>query len=200
MTVFRLGLTGSIGMGKSTTARMFADAAVPVWDADAAVHRLYSSGGEAVPLIAAHWPDVVAGGVVHRDRLKPIVTADPAALATLERLIHPLVARDRAEFLASCAADLAVLDIPLLFETGAEVQMDATLLVTAPPALQHARVLARPGMTEAAFRAILSRQMPDAQKRARATHIIETLSLDSARAAVHALIDYLRSSQQMAHA
>lgn len=196
MTVFRLGLTGSIGMGKSTTARMFADQGVPVWDADAAVHRLYSAGGTAVQPVAGHWPGVVVDGAVQRDRLKPIVTADPAALSLLEQIVHPLVAADRADFLASCPPGLAVLDIPLLFETGAEAQMDATLLVTAPPDVQRARVLARPGMTEAAFQAILSRQMPDAQKRARATHIIETLSLDSARAGVQALIGYLRSTRQ----
>jgi dephospho-CoA kinase len=196
MTTFRLGLTGSIGMGKSTTARMFADQGVPVWDADAAVHRLYAPGGAGVPVVAGRWPDVVADGAIQRDRLKSIVTADPAALAALERIVHPLVAGDRAEFLAACPPGLVVLDIPLLFETGAEAQMDATLLVTAPPALQRARVLARPGMTEAAFHAILSRQMPDAQKRARATHIIETLGVDAARAAVLALIDYLRSTMQ----
>lgn len=197
MTVFRLGLTGSIGMGKSTTARFFAEAGLPVWDADAAVHRLYAPGGAAVPLVGAIWPDVVSDGAIRRDLLKPVVAGDPAALQRLESIVHPLVSADRAMFLEDCTADIAVLDIPLLFETGADAQMDATLLVTAPPQLQRQRVLARPGMTDEVFRAILARQMPDAQKRARATHIIETLSLDAARAAVHALIDYIRNPSQV---
>lgn len=194
MTGFRLGLTGSIGMGKSTTAGFFAAADVPVWDADAAVHRLYAPGGAATAAICAHWPGVGApDGSVDRTALKSIVTADPAALHRLESLVHPLVARDRAHFIAAHPATLVVLDIPLLFETGADAAMDATLLVTAPPALQRVRVLARPGMTEAALAAILARQMPDADKRARATHIIETLGIDAARAAVHALIAHLES-------
>jgi dephospho-CoA kinase len=193
--VTRLGLTGSIGMGKSTTAGFFRDAGVPVWDADAAVHRLYAPGGAAVATLAARWPQVLsADGGIDRAALKPLVTADPSALAWLEAQVHPLVAADRAAFLAAATADLVVLDIPLLFETGADAAMDATLLVTAPAALQRARVLARPGMTEAALAAILARQMPDADKRARATHIIETLSLDSARACVAALVAYLRSA------
>ncbi len=193
MNAFRLGLTGSIGMGKSTTAGFFREAGVPVWDADAAVHRLYAPGGAAVAPVSARWPQVLGGdGGIDRALLKPVVTADPAALAWLESQVHPLVAADRAAFLAAATADLVVLDIPLLFETGGDAQMDATLLVTAPAALQRARVLARPGMTEAAFAAILARQMPDAQKRARATHIIETLSPDAARACVSALVAYIR--------
>lgn len=193
MSAFRLGLTGSIGMGKSTTAGFFRAAGVPVWDADAAVHRLYAPGGAAVAPVAARWPQVRgADGGIDRAALKPIVTADPAALAWLEAQVHPLVAADRAAFLAAAEADIVVLDIPLLFETGGEADMDATLLVTAPPELQRARVLARPGMTEETFRAILARQMPDAEKRARATHIIETLSPDAARACVLALIAYIR--------
>lgn len=193
MNAFRLGLTGSIGMGKSTTAGFFREAGIPVWDADAAVHRLYAPGGAAVAPVSARWPQVLGGdGGIDRALLKTVVTADPAALAWLESQVHPLVAADRAAFLAAATADLVVLDIPLLFETGGDAQMDATLLVTAPAALQRARVLARPGMTEAAFAAILARQMPDAQKRARATHIIETLSLDAVRACVSALIAYIR--------
>ncbi|QYK41938.1 MAG: dephospho-CoA kinase [Paracoccaceae bacterium] len=195
MTAFRLGLTGSIGMGKSTTAVMFADEGVPVWDADAAVHKLYAPGGDAVAPVAAIWPRAVSAGGVDRQVLKSIVTADPAGLARLEAVVHPLVAADRAAFLARTDADLVVLDIPLLFETGAEALMDATLLVTAPPALQRQRVLSRPGMTEAAFDAILARQMPDRDKRARATHIIETLSHASVRAAVRALIAYIRAPE-----
>ncbi|MFN3970046.1 MAG: dephospho-CoA kinase [Gemmobacter sp.] len=201
MTAFRLGLTGSIGMGKSTTAAMFAAEGLPVWDADAAVHRLYAPGAAGTVAISARWPGTLApDGAIDRTALKSIVTADAAALATLESLVHPLVAEDRARFLATTTADIVILDIPLLFETGLDAAMDATLLVTAPPALQRARVLARPGMTEAAFRAILSRQMPDADKRARATHIIETLGLDAARACVLALIDHIRSTGTPDHA
>lgn len=195
MTGFRLGLTGSIGMGKSTTAAMFADEGIPVWDADAAVHRLYAPGGSGHAEISARWPEAATDAGVDRAVLKSIVTADPRALSELEALIHPLVTADRAAFLDGVTADILVLDIPLLFETGAEAQMNATLLVTAPPALQRARVLARPGMTEHAFRAILARQMPDTEKRGRATHIIETLALDATRAQVRALIAWLRQSE-----
>lgn len=192
MTAFRLGLTGSIGMGKSTTAQFFLDEGIPVWDADAAVHRLYSAGGAAVAPLAALCPGAVAEGGISRDRLKVWIASDPEALPRIESVVHPLVAQDRAAFLAASRADIVVLDIPLLFEKGTEAEMDATLLVTAPPALQRARVMARPGMTEAQFAAILSRQMPDREKRARATHIIETLSLDAARACVRALIGHIR--------
>ena len=191
---FRLGLTGSIGMGKSTTAQMFRDLGHPVWDADAAVHRLYAPGGAAVAPIAALCPAAAEGGGISRPALKQWIAADPAALGHIETIVHPLVSADRAAFLAGTGGDLVVLDIPLLFETGAEAAMDAVLLVTAPPAVQRARVLARPGMTEADFRLILSRQMPDREKRARATHIIETLALDAVQAAVRALIAYLRQT------
>ncbi len=188
--MIRLGLTGSIGMGKSTTAAMFRDAGVPVWDADAAVHRLYTKGGAAVAPMKAAFPDAVTDHV-DRTVLRTLIAQDPAALARIEAIVHPLVAADRAAFAPS--GDLAVYDIPLLFENGTEGQFDATLLVTAPPALQRARVMARPQMTPAHFAHILSRQMPDADKRARATHIIETLDLDATRAQVHALIAYYRS-------
>jgi dephospho-CoA kinase len=194
MTPFRLGLTGSIGMGKSTTAAMFAEAGVAVWDADAAVHRLYAKGGAAVAPMAALHPAAVIEGAVDRMALKGWIAKDPSALQQIETVVHPLVAADRAAFLARAKRDIVVLDIPLLFEKGTEQDLDATLLVTAPAVLQRARVLARPGMTEAQFSAILARQMPDAEKRARATHIIETLSLDSARAAVLALISYIRET------
>jgi len=194
MTPFRLGLTGSIGMGKSTTAVMFAEAGVAVWDADAAVHRLYAKGGAAVAPMAALHPAAVIEGAVDRMALKGWIAKDPSALQQIETVVHPLVAADRAAFLARAKGDIVVLDIPLLFEKGTEQDLDATLLVTAPAVLQRARVLARPGMTEAQFSAILARQMPDAEKRGRATHIIETLSLDSARAAVLALISYIRET------
>jgi len=195
MTAFRLGLTGSIGMGKSTTAGYFVALGIPVWDADAAVHRLYAQGGAGVGAIAALCPAAAAGGTVDRFALTAWIARDPAALAQIEAAIHPLVAVDRTAFLAAAPGDLVVLDIPLLFETGADRELDATLLVTAPPALQRARVLARPGMTEARFHALLARQLPDAEKRARATHIIETLGLEAARQAVLALIAYIREGR-----
>ncbi|PRD37171.1 UNVERIFIED_CONTAM: coaE [Trichonephila clavipes] len=179
-------------MGKSTTAGFFRAAGLPVWDADAAVHRLYSAGGAAVAPIGVLLPDAVIGGAVSRDRLKQALARDAKLLAKLEHIVHPLVAADREAFAAKTVTDIAVFDIPLLFEKGTETDMDATLLVTAPAALQRARVLARPGMTEAQFDLILSRQMPDRDKRARATHIIETLSLPSVEAGVTALIAYIR--------
>lgn len=195
MTPYRLGLTGSIGMGKSTTAAMFVDLGIPVWDADAAVHRLYAPGGAAVaPLSRLHPPALAAGGI-DRMALKAWIATDPTALGQIETIVHPLVAADRKEFIRSARAGIVVLDIPLLFETGAEATLDATLLVTAPPELQRARVLARPGMTEQQFGLILSRQMPDPEKRRRATHIIETLSIPSVRAGVEALVNYIRSGR-----
>ena len=193
MTPFRLGLTGSIGMGKSTTAAFFRSAGIPVWDADAAVHRLYT--GAAVASLGDLLPQSVQAGNVSREILKEAIAENPALLPQIEAIVHPLVAADRAVFLAKTVSDIAVFDIPLLFEKGTEAEMDATLLVTAPPALQRARVLARPGMTEDQFALILSRQMPDAEKRARATHIIETLSLASVQACVLALIDHIRKAR-----
>ncbi|MGB5558371.1 MAG: dephospho-CoA kinase [Paracoccaceae bacterium] len=192
---FLLGLTGSIGMGKSTTAAMFADAGVPVWDADAAVHRLYAPGGAAVTPMAALCPQALVDGAIDRGALKDWIARDSTALSQIEAVVHPLVAADRAEFIAAATqggADVVVLDIPLLFETGADNDMDATLVVCAPPDIQRARVLARPGMTEAQMATILARQMPDAEKRARATHVIETISLEAASRDVRHLIAKLR--------
>lgn len=189
--MFRLGLTGSIGMGKSTTAGFFTELGLPVWDADAAVHRLYSPGGAAVGPIAAMWPDALRGGAVDRAALRAAIAADPTALPRIEAIVHPLVAADRAAF--APATDIAVFDIPLLFEKGTETEMDATLLVTAPPEVQRARVMARSGMTEEIFATILARQMPDRDKRARASHIIETLGHEAARAGVAALVAYIRT-------
>lgn len=189
---FRLGLTGSIGMGKSTTAGFFREEGIPVWDADAAVHRLYSPGGAAVAAIAAAFPAARVDGRIDRGVLKSAIAADAGALARIEAIVHPLVAADRARFLADSKADIVVLDIPLLFETGSAAQMNATLLVTAPPEVQRARVLARPGMTETQFATILARQMPDREKRALADHIIETLGHEAARACVQALIRHIR--------
>lgn len=195
MMPFRLGLTGSIGMGKSTTAGFFAAEGVPVWDADAAVHRLYAPGGRAVAQIAKLCPQAVTAGRVDRTALKAWIARDGTALSKIETIVHPLVAADRAAFLAAAQGDLVLCDVPLLFETGVDAQFDATLLVTAPPAVQRARVMARPGMTEATFRMILSRQIPDRDKRARATHIIETLGRAAVQAAVCALIDYIRQTR-----
>lgn len=185
---YRLGLTGSIGMGKTTTAEMFRALDVPVWDADATVHRLYR--GAAVAPVSALCPEAVKDGRVDRTALKAWIARDPDALARLEAVVHPLVAADRADFVAQANAPLVVLDIPLLFETGADV--DGVLVVTAPAEVQKARVLARPGMTEAQFAQILSRQMPDSQKRARADFVIQTVEMDKTRSAVQNLVLKLR--------
>jgi dephospho-CoA kinase len=191
MTV-KLGLTGSIGMGKSTTAAMFRAAKVPVWDADESVHRLYAPGGAAVAPVAAAIPEAVIDGAVSRTRLKQAITANPALLDQLEAIVHPLVARDRAQFLERHATEpLVLLDIPLLFETGAQDWLDAVLVVTTDPETQKARVMVRPGMTEGLFAQISARQMPDAEKRARADHLIETRTLDQTRTEVAHLIDAL---------
>ncbi|MCB1394847.1 MAG: dephospho-CoA kinase [Rhodobacteraceae bacterium] len=187
-----LGLTGSIGMGKSTTSGFFREAGVPVWDADAAVHDLYAPGGGAVAPIAALHPAAAQNGAIDRAALRDWIAADPTALKQIEAVVHPLVAQSRAAFLAAhVGAPLVVLDVPLLFETGGNVYCDATVTVTAPPEVQRARVLARPGMTEAHLQTILSKQVPDAEKRARADHVIETLTLDQTRAAVFDLIAQL---------
>ncbi|MEI4485398.1 dephospho-CoA kinase [Frigidibacter sp. MR17.14] len=192
---FRLGLTGSIGMGKSTTAAMFAEAGVPVWDADATVHRLYAAGGAAVPAIAALAPEAVIGGAVDRGRLKDWLAGDRARLAALEAAVHPLVSADRSDFIAQNAGKpLVLLDIPLLYEAGGFADVDAVVVVSAPPEVQRDRVLARPGMTPEALEMILSRQLPDAEKRTRADYVIETVSLDAARAAVADLVAKLGKS------
>jgi dephospho-CoA kinase len=189
---FRLGLTGSIGMGKTTTAAMFAEAGVPVWSADDCVHRLYAPGGAGVPAIAALCPAAVLDGAVSRPLLRAAIAADPALLPRIEAAIHPLVAADRAAFLAAASADIVVLDIPLLFETGADAACDAVAVVSTTPAEQAARVLSRPGMTRADLDLILSRQMPDSRKRALADYVIPTRTLDGARAAVHDVIADIR--------
>jgi len=189
---FRLGLTGSIGMGKSTTAAMFAEEGVPVWDADAAVHRLYETDGAAVKVLAKVMPDVIEDGAVSRDLIKAAIARDPSVLSKIEGYVHPLVAADRTSFADRSQEPIILFDIPLLFETGADVGMDAVVVVSASPALQKERVLARPGMTEAQFEIILARQMPDPQKRARADYVIETVSLDATRAAVRDVLTKIR--------
>lgn len=190
---FRLGLTGSIGMGKSTTARLFADRGCAVWDADAAVHRLYGPGGAAVDPVAALCPDARRDNGIDRAALRAWIAADATALPRLEAVVHPLVAQDRADWAAHQSVDVAVFDIPLLFETGIDAEMDATAVVSAPADLQRDRVLQRPGMTAADFDRILSRQLPDAEKRARATHVIDTTSPDSARRDVDRVLAAIRS-------
>jgi dephospho-CoA kinase len=194
MTPFRLGLTGSIGMGKSTTAQMFADEGVPVWDADATVHRLYAPGGAAARALGAALPGSLGpDGGVDRTALKAMIAANPAVLDQLNAVVHPLVSADRAAFLDAATADIVLLDIPLLYESGLESTCDAVAVVTAPAHIQRARVLARDTMTPAMFETILARQMPDADKRARADYLIETLTLDAARTAVkHVLADIRR--------
>jgi len=186
-----VGLTGSIGMGKSTVARMFADLGAVLWDADDAVHRLYAAGGAAVAPVRKAFPDAVPGDAVDRERLGALVLNDPDALRALEAIVHPLVASDRADLVAAAARDgapMLVLDIPLLFETGQQDAFDAVVVVSAPEAVQRHRVLARPGMTQEKLDAILARQTPDAEKRARADYVIPTdTSLDETRAAVRSV-------------
>ena len=194
---FSLGLTGSIGMGKSTTAGLFRELGVPVHDADAAVHALY--GEEGVAPVEAAFPGVTQGGRVDRTLLGARVLGDDAEMKRLEAIVHPLVRAREIAFLqraAASGADVAVLDIPLLYETGAEGRVDAVLVVTAPESVQRARVLARPGMTEDKFAAILSRQLPDSEKRRRADHVIDTgHGLAHARAEVAALLARLRKGK-----
>ncbi len=188
--MIRLGLTGSIGMGKSTVAAMFADEGVPVFDADAAVHRLQGPGGRVVAAIEAAFPGTTGPAGVDRPALSAAVLGDDAAMKRLEAIVHPAVAADRTAFLADhAAAPLVLLDIPLLFETGGERAVDRVAVVSAAADVQRARVLARPGMTAAKFAAILARQLPDADKRARADFVIATdVPLDQSRAAVRAVI------------
>jgi dephospho-CoA kinase len=197
--VIVLGLTGSIGMGKSTTARMFADEGVPVHDADAAVHRLYE--GRAAPLVGAAFPGTVIAGVVDRARLAAAVLNDRAAMSRLEAIVHPLVREEEREFLERhrrAGAPLVVLDIPLLFETGAEDRVDRIAVVTADAAEQRRRVLSRPGMTEEKFAAILARQVADSEKRARADFLIDTgRGFDHARAEVRAIIRSLTGKSRL---
>ncbi len=189
--MFILGLTGSVGMGKSTTLRFFADAGVPVYDADREVHRLYE--GAAVPAIEAAFPGTTADGKVDRTKLAARVLGDPAALARLEAIVHPMVQEAERQILEAAEAaghKVAVLDIPLLYEVEADKRVDAVVVVTAPPEVQRARVMERPGMTEEKFAAILAKQMPDAEKRRRADFIVDSSQgLDAARAQVRAILE-----------
>jgi dephospho-CoA kinase len=185
-----LGLTGSIGMGKSTAAGFFADAGVPIYDADAAVHRLYE--GAAVPAIEAAFPGTTADGKVDRTRLAAQVLGDPAALKRLEAIVHPLVRRDEEAFLAKAVADdakVVVLNIPLLFETGGDARCDAVVVVSAPPEIRRARIMSRPGMTDEKLASIVAKQMPDDEKRRRADFVVDTSKdLDSTRTQIHEIL------------
>ena len=187
-----LGLTGSIGMGKSTTAGMFADEGALIWNADRAVHDLYARGGAAVGPIGEAFPGVVVNGAVDRGRLAEALGRDETAFRRLETIVHPLVAEGRVDDLAAArrrGVKLAVLDIPLLFETGGDRAVDAVVVVTAPPEVQAERVLARPGMTRARFDAIVARQTPDAEKRARADFVVDTSEgIDAARTQVERIV------------
>jgi dephospho-CoA kinase len=191
-----LGLTGSIGMGKSTTARMFAEEGVKVHDADATVHALYARGGAAVAPIGAAFPGAVKEGAVDRQVLAGEVGRDPEALARLEGIVHPLVARSRDTFLAAArrdGADVVVLDVPLLFETGAQEGLDAVVVASAPAHVQRQRVLERPGMSASKLDSLIARQIPDAEKRARADFVVDTgQGLDHARSQVRQILRTVR--------
>jgi dephospho-CoA kinase len=189
---FVLGLTGSIGMGKSTTAKMFADEGIPVWDADATVHRLYQPGQPAALAVGQVFPQAMTpDGTVNRATLRAMINDDPSVLDRLNAIVHPLVAQDRAAFLAAQPAPIVLLDVPLLFETGLAASCDAVAVVSAPEDIQRARVLAR-GTTEEELAILLSRQLPDAEKRARADYLIPTTSLEAASQAVKDVLANIR--------
>jgi dephospho-CoA kinase len=195
-----IGLTGSIGMGKSTTAAMFHDAGVPVYDADAAVHGLYDLGGAAVAPVGEAFPGVVRDGRVDREALREAVLGKPDELKRLNAIVHPLVGRDRAGFFAKAqaeGAEMVVLDIPLLFETGGHTNVDAVVVASAPADMQRERVLARPGMSPQRLDAILAQQLADAEKRARAHFVVDTSrGLEPAREQVAEIIAVMRDPQK----
>ena len=190
--MFLLGLTGSIGMGKSTTAKLFAAQGCAVWDADAAVHRLYAEGGLAVAPLSEVFPDAIDAGAVSRTRLKEIIGRDPDALRRIEAIVHPLVGQDRAAFIQNATSDIVVLDIPLLFETGGEARVDAVACVTIDEETQRERVLARGTMTEEQFNAIKAKQMPAAEKCARSDFVIETDTIEHATSQVQGVVETIR--------
>lgn len=196
-----LGLTGSIGMGKSTTAKLFAEAGVPVYDADAAVHQLYE--GEAAPAIEAAFPGTTVDGKVDRPKLSARVVHDPAAIKQLEQIVHPMLGASRQRFFAeaeAAKAPVVVLDIPLLFETGGEKRVDAVVVVSTSPELQRERVLARGTMDEAKLNAIIAKQTPDAEKRKRADFVVDTShGLEPVRAQIkHILAEVVKMPQRRA--
>ncbi|WP_299921841.1 dephospho-CoA kinase [uncultured Pelagimonas sp.] len=185
---FKLGLTGSIGMGKSTTANIFAELGCAVWDADAAVHRLYGEKGAAVAPIAAKFPQAIKDGAVSRDRLRVLISDNPGVLVELETIVHPLVQQDREAFISNNPDKIGVFDIPLLFETNGDKAMDAVACVSVSAELQRDRVMARGTMSAETLDQILSRQMPNSEKCARSTYVIETDTLEHARAQVEAIV------------
>jgi dephospho-CoA kinase len=191
---FVIGLTGSIGMGKSETAKLFAAEGVPVHDADAAVADLYGQNGGAIEILASEFPDAIKNNAVDRAALSALVAKDPVALKKLEALVHPLVAAQRQKFLDAAEAPIILFDIPLLFETGADEEMDAIVVVSAPETIRRARVLARPGMTVEKFEALKARQMDDAQKRQQAHYVVMTdKGLDHAREQVKMILADIRN-------
>jgi len=203
--MLKIGLTGSIGMGKSTTAKLFAEAGVPVNDSDAVVHDLYA--GEAAPLVDAAFPGTMKNGAVDRQELGRQLAQSPDGFKRLEQIVHPLVRKRESEFLErqkEVGADMVVLDIPLLFETGAEQRVDTIVVVSADPQIQRERVLARPNMTEEKFNMILSRQTPDAEKRRRADYIVDSgHSIETARSQVANIIADLKkriAKEEVPHA
>ena len=196
---FIIGLTGSIGMGKSETAKLFAAEGIPVHDADAAIARLYGKDGAAVKVITSVFPDAVQDNAVDRARLSAHVVDDPAALKKLEALVHPLVAAERKDFLDATDAPIVLFDVPLLFETGANAEADAVVVVSAPETVQRARVLARPGMTAEKFERLKTRQLGDAEKRQQAHYVVMTdKGLDHARDQVKMILADIR--KKLAHA
>lgn len=197
---FVIGLTGSLAMGKSQTAKLFAEEGVPVFDSDSVITRLYGKGGAAVERIAGEFPGAVREGAVDRGTLSVLAARDPAVLKKLESLVHPLVAAERDAFLAGVEArgePIAVLDIPLLFETGAEKEMDALVVASAPEEVQRARALSRPGMTAEKFHSLSARQMPDVEKRARAHFVVVTdRGVEHARSQVKMILSAVREKLQ----
>lgn len=189
---FVIGLTGSIGMGKSSTAKIFAAQGCPVWDADAAVHRLYACGGAAVAPMQDAFPEAIVDGSVSREKLKEIMGRDATALKKIESIVHPLVAKDRADFIAANPDQIVVLDTPLLFETGANASVDAVVVVTIDMDEQKRRVLARGTMTEDQFEAIKAKQTPDVEKRAGADYIVLTTTPEHAEIQVGQILEDIK--------
>ena len=196
--MFKLGLTGSIGMGKSTTAAMFAELGCEIWDADAAVHRLYSSGGAAVAPMQAQFPQVVEDNTVSRAKLRILIANDPSALKSIEQIVHPLLGQDRSDFVKNAKSDILVYDIPLLFETGGDARMDAVACVWTAPEIQEQRVMERGTMSAEQFEVIRAKQLPADEKRDRADYVIVTDTIEHARTQVQNVLKSIR--QRMSNA
>ena len=190
--MFKLGLTGSIGMGKSTTAAMFAELGCEIWDADAAVHRLYSSGGAAVAPMQAQFPQVVEDNTVSRAQLRILIANDPSALKSIEQIVHPLLGQDRSDFVENAKSDILVYDIPLLFETGGDARMDAVACVWTAPEIQEQRVMERGTMSAEQFEVIRAKQLPADEKRDRADYVIVTDTIEHARTQVQNVLKSIR--------